>query len=297
VAPSRLRQTTLGLVGVFLVSACGASSVTSAPSLADGSVPPGLVQTGQSPAPSPGVAEIYYSGSTPATATPAAPTPASNLPWSLDLFSSSGVRHQDPYDGECTASAVVMALNMAETPPPLWTFTTRYSDMQQVFAYERAHMMAPPWSPGSDPLGTVTALNDLGFGRRVYVDRGYGSVDEAARAIVMSIARTRKPAMIFMVYGGHVQLVTGYEVRGEDPEFSDNFAVIGFYMTDPLIGYMTVVGAQSSRLIPVIDPDTYVSLDAWKWGGDAVRFSQYQQVDGGVNPAWYGKYVAILATS
>ena len=109
-------------------------------------------------------------------------------------------------------------------------------------AYLAAHLdePLPKESNGSDPHGTRNALNYYGWGSKqagVYQDVSFATFGEAARAIVSSVARTRKPAVVFTWFGEHSQVVTGYKVRGENPASSDDFTIEGVYLTDPLLGY------------------------------------------------------------
>jgi hypothetical protein len=289
VTSSKLRLAAAALVTALLASACGASAAQPIPS----------PSTAVSPSPTEAQASTLeptpVETDTPAPDTSAPAVTTTGL-WSFNLFDSAGVRRQNPDDTACTAAAVVMALNMSDSAPA-WTPSTTYEMQEAVLAYERAHMRAPLSSPGSDPQGMVAALNDLGFGQKVYADQGFSSVNDAAKAIVKAIARTHKPAVIFIMLGGHVQVVTGYSAKGQDPAVSDSFTVSGFYVTDPMIGSVTVVYLGSPTVAQTVNPDTYVTLSEWKTGSESVRFTQYWQSDGGINRAWYNKFVAVLATS
>jgi hypothetical protein len=226
------------------------------------------------------------------TAISAAATPESSSPgssaapvtgrWALDLFDARGVRWQNPDLTACTAAATQMMLNMsfywtdyaplvADQPAPLrpqnWTPNITYRRQEAILAYERTHMTIRMSYKGADAHGWRNALNYYGWGdinAGVYRDEAYDSLNEAARATVKSIALYRKPVGILAWGGAHAQLVTGYRVDGEDPRTgSDNFEVIGVYLTDPLIkdGYR----------------DRYVSMETWRHGSNPIRFIAYNE--------------------
>lgn len=167
----------------------------------------------------------------------------------------------------------------------------------------------PKESNGSDPHGTHNALNYYGWGSKqagVYQDVSFATFGEAARAIVSSVARTRKPAVVFTWFGEHSQVVTGYKVRGENPASSDDFTIDGVYLTDPLLGYTYIEFGGTSYHMISIKPDTYVSLADWEQGRDAVRFSAYEQndstgrdpIDGRIGKdEWYKMWVVVLAAA
>jgi len=189
-----------------------------------------------------------------------------------------------------------------------WTPTIDYAVQERILEYERANMTMAVTSPGSDPHGTRNALNYYGWNSMwagVYVDRAYSTFDEAAKAIVSSIARTHKPAIIFTWFGGHTQVVSGYKVHGADPATSNAFTVIGVYLTDPLIGTGSLFYGGVWHDVQTITADTFVTLANWKSGPDAVQFRWYRQpdstlvdpIDGNIGKQeWYNRWVVVLAT-
>jgi hypothetical protein len=217
--------------------------------------------------------------------------------------------YPDPY--ACTATSVQIALNFIvyDGGTAVWTPTTSYAAEQKIFEYERANMTLPVWANGSDPHGSRNAINYFGWGSikaGVYKDVSFGTFRAAAKSIVSSIARTRRPAIIFPWYGGHAQVVTGYKAHGEDPATSDNFTVEGVYLTDPLVGYTYIVYGGTSHRVVAIHPDTYVSLATWQYGPDAVRFTDFRQTDSTIRDPidgalgrneWFRKWVAVLAVT
>ena len=123
------------------------------------------------------------------------------------------------------------------TPALHWQFDNSYEMQGHILKYERDHMTMSRTYPGSDPHGWRNALNHFGWGSidaGVYVDSAYSSFDKAARATVSPIARFDKPVGILGWFGAHAQMVTGYTVHGEDPRVSDDWTIIGVYITDPL---------------------------------------------------------------
>jgi hypothetical protein len=250
-----------------------------------------------------GAAALVFVASAP---TAAASTPAT---WRADLYDARAALWQEPDGSACTSAVALMMLNVVAyesgaqymAPPdpraprtaPRWHADTSYATMETVLEFERSNMTMLARSAGSDPHGWRNALNYYGWGSvnaGVYRDSAYDSFDAAARAVVEAVARSGRPVGILARAGGHAQMVTGYVVTGDDPRFGDDFTIQGVFLTDPLKG--------------VAMRDAWVSLDEWRWGPVAVRFSAYLQddspyrdgVDGNVGTAeWYGKWVILDA--
>jgi hypothetical protein len=233
------------------------------------------------------------------------PTPI----WSINYYNPSVVRDQDPDYSACTAAATMSMLNLVAMAPdddmPLsrgsslpqlslvWQVDTSYDTQERILEYERENMTMILSARGTDPHGWRNALNYFGWGSMragVYVDGAYASFDGAAWAAVHSVARTGKPAGILGWFGGHAQYVTGYRVQGEDPRVSDNYTILGVYLTDPLEGdYMA---------------NTFVTYQDWKDGPLYLRFSPYYQnespyrdpIDNHIGyTEWWGNWVIIDA--
>jgi hypothetical protein len=252
--------------------------------------------------------------------TPTASVAASGTPrteWQLDLFAAAGMRYEYPDPYACTATSVQITLNFiafdgagdgdGAAAGTGWSATTSYAKQEEILKYERANMTLPVSAEGSDPHGTRNAINYFGWGSLqagVYKDASFATFGQAAKSIVSSIARTRRPAIIFPWFGGHSQVVTGYRAHGENPATSDDFTVEGVYLTDPLLGYTYLIYGGVSHEVAAIRPDTYVSLADWQHGADAIRFTAYEQtdstlrdpIDGQIGKKeWYRKWVAVLS--
>jgi hypothetical protein len=306
---------TLGALLLVIVAGCAGSagsaasagaSTRPAPSATPNLAPAATASVRASlPSPSPVVA---------VAATPSASPTTGGSPqteWALDLFNGDGVRRQYPDLYACTAASVQTSLNLIalDGADKQWTLDTSYRTQEKIMAYERAHMTMTASSEGSDPHGTRNALNYFGWGSMdagVYVDVAEPSFDAAAKAIVASIARTRKPAITFTWFGGHTHLVTGYKAHGQNPATSDDFTVEGVYLTDPLLGYSYIIYGGVSHKVDAFKPDTWVTLADWKSGSDAIRFTHYVQtdsplrdpIDGWIGKLeWYEKWVVVLAKS
>jgi len=237
-------------------------------------------------------------------------TPSTSGPvqtdWTFDLYSASGVRYQNPDYSACTAATVLMSLNLSAQTTS-WSATTSYDEQKAVLAFERANMTMPTSYKGSDPHGARNALNYFGWGSMsagIYSDVAWPTFGAAAKAVVSSIARLWKPAIVFAWGGGHAQLVTGYKTHGANPAISDDFTVTGIYLTDPLLGSISVVDKTGAHNLQTIGQDQYISLARWRSGTTPVRFSQYWQtestyrdpIDGNLGKwEWYGKFVAVIA--
>jgi hypothetical protein len=318
--PRRIRAgaaLALGLALSSLVAGCAGGVVSPASATASG---PATAPVGHAPGTAAATASAFApsSSSDPtlipiARATPALSSSPGGTPqteWTLDLYDKSGIRHQNPDYTACTAASVQTALNLFALSggATQWQPTTSYQTQEDILRYERLNMTLPTEVLGSDPHGTRNALNYYGWGSlqaNVYTDAGYATFDTAARMVVTSIARTHKPAVVFPWMGGHAQVVTGYKVHGADPAKSDDFDILGVYVTDPIEGTITVVYNGETHEIVSAGDDVWVSLAAWKYGPEAIQFSRYWQpdsilrdpLDGNVGRTeWYNRWVVVLAT-
>jgi len=224
---------------------------------------------------------------------PPSPHPAT---YTADLFDTRADRWQDPDYTACTATATMSMLNTvsyaATASGLVWQPTTSYDTQESILAYERAHMTMLVTSAGTDPHGWRNALNYYGWGSMsagVYRDSSYSSFDSATKAAVSALARYHKPVGILALAGGHAQVMTGFEVIGDDPSTgSMNFTIVGVDITDPY--------AWAARR------DSWVTLADWRSGGTWVRFSPYLESDSPYRDPidskigydeWYGKWVII----
>jgi hypothetical protein len=214
----------------------------------------------------------------------------------LDLYDVRADRWQDPDLTACTAASTESMLNTifyaATAPGLLWHPTTSYLTQETILAFERANMTMLGTSAGSDPHGWRNALNYFGWGSltsAAYRDSSYSSFDAAAKAAVSALARYHKPVGILSRGGHHAQVLTGYEVTGDDPGTGSlNFAIVGVDLTDPYqsAGYR----------------DTWVNLSDWRSGSFSIQFSPYLEtdspyqdpIDGQIGTSeWYQKWVII----
>ncbi len=246
------------------------------------------------------VAALLLAGAAPASA-------ASTRTWTIDLYDSRAALWQDPDALACTSAVTQMMLNVvafesradymappdgrSSRPVPRWHVDTSFETTESVLAYERSNMTMLASSAGTDPHGWRNALNYYGWGSvnaGVYRDTAYPSFDAAARAVVSSLAGTRRPVGILARAGTHAQLVTGFVATGDDPRDGGDFTIVGIYLTDPL----KRVGMR----------DAWVSLEEWRSGTVAVRFAPYLQndspyrdvIDGSVGATeWLGKWVIV----
>ena len=222
--------------------------------------------------------------------------------WDMNLYRNGAVRWQNPDWKACTAASTMGMLNLIAystdevmsrsgtgTVDLIWHPDTSYPTQEAILKFERSHMSEGLWVEGSDPHGWRNALNQYGWGSMnagVYKDVAYDAFENAAWAVVASLARTHKPVGILGWFGGHAQFVTGYRVTGGDPRVSNSFTIEGIYLTDPW------------------EPDgiknQLVTLDTWRNGPDYVRFSRYWQndwtardpIDGQIgSKEWRGKFV------
>jgi hypothetical protein len=216
--------------------------------------------------------------------------------WTADLYDTRADRWQDPDYTACTAASTESMLNTISysraSSGLVWKTTTSYDTQESILAYERAHMTMLTSSLGTDPHGWRNALNYFGWGSMnagVYRDSSYSSFDAAAKAAVSALAMYHKPVGILALAGGHAQVMTGYQVSGDDPSTgSMNFTIVGVDITDPY--------HWAARR------DSWVSLADWSSGGTWVRFSPYLESDSPYRDPidskvgydeWYGKWVII----
>jgi hypothetical protein len=245
----------------------------------------------------------------PITANPTpqpAPVPAvAPATYSRDLYNGSLFRNQDPDGTACTAAATEDMLNLIRSRGTtgsgfVWNATTSYQTQEMILAWERANDTLDAGAPGSDPHGWRNALNHFGwnsyttFGARPYEDLSYSSFAAATKAAVIAIARENRPVGILAWSGGHAQMMTGYEVYGQDPATSTDFDIIAVYLSDPL--------AKSALL------DARVTYANFRSGPTLYRFTAYNWTDSAADDPympgtkasymeWYGKWVIIAPVS
>lgn len=202
--------------------------------------------------------------------------------WSMNLYDSSVVRYQNPDLNGCTAAATVSMLDliavapMGDTPPPRgsslptnsfrWAIDISWNSLEQVMWFERKHMTMFKTDKGSDPHGWRNGLNYFGWGSMtagIYRDTVFPTFEKAVKAVVNDLARTNKPVGVLGWAGAHAQYITGYTVQGEDPRVSDNYTILGVFLSDPL-------KEEDKR-------NTYVTYKTWKSGPPTIRFSKYME--------------------
>ena len=202
--------------------------------------------------------------------------------WVGNLYDPAAVRWQQPNPYACTAAAVLMMLNMIALQSPTkgegfaWSPSVSYALQNEILAYERAHMtMVLAGTHGTDPHGWRNAFNEYGWGSLeagVYRDEAFASFDDAVKAAIIGTARFGKPTGMLMLAGQHAELISGWDVTGEDPSTgSTKFAVNGVWLTDPWE--------------PNDYRNTYVPLAWLKSGSKFLRFSPLRETDSpGVDP-------------
>jgi hypothetical protein len=97
----------------------------------------------------------------------------------------------------------------------------------------------------------------------IYRDTVFPTFEKAVKAVVDDLARTNKPVGVLGWAGAHAQYITGYTVQGEDPRVSDNYTILGVFLSDPL-------KEEGKR-------NTYVTYKTWKSGPSTVRFAKYME--------------------
>jgi hypothetical protein len=232
------------------------------------------------------------------------------VPRSMNLFTSSGFRFQDPNWAACTSTSVRTMLNLVAMRGSrgagfIWRATNSGIVRDRILAWERSHDTMTGGN-GSDPHGWRNALNYYGWGvaalrtgGRVYEDASYTTYDGAMKAAVRAMAMTGKPVGLLGWRGAHAQMVTGYYglvgkpfARDATGKYTNAFSVGGFYLTDPLRSSATV-----NRAV------TYAGLrDTTNY---RLRFQRYYETDSllddtytpGVTVSkleWYGRFVLVL---
>jgi hypothetical protein len=251
---------------------------------------------------------VAWPGQTAAANPNMAEAPPVAAAWSMNLYYQAAVRFQNPDLDGCTAAATVSMLDLIaltpqpDQPPPrgnslptssfAWTFDPSWNNQVRVLAFERDHMTMSKLLRGSDPHGWRNGLNYFGWGSMnadVYRDAAYYSYASAAHAVVAALARTNKPVGILGWAGHHAQYITGYSVRGEDPRVSDNYTIVGVYMSDPL------------REMDM--PSIFVTSRDWMNGRFHLAFTPYEEfgsvrkdpIDGKIgDKEWRGRWVVVL---
>ncbi|MEW5992550.1 MAG: cell wall-binding repeat-containing protein [Chloroflexota bacterium] len=221
--------------------------------------------------------------------------------WIGNLYDGRAVRYQQPDVSACTASAVMMMLNMVayggSTAPGgfAWEPTRSFDVQTAILAWEREHMTQPQsGTEGSDPHGWRNALNQFGWSatdRDVYRDFAFSDQDAALREAIMRVAFYGKPTGLLMLNGAHAVVLNGWDVVGNDPRTGSlDFTVRGVYITDPWQ--------------PNGHRNYFVSRASLASGSKWVRFGPYLEADSiAVDPIdgrigideWYGRYVIVAA--
>jgi hypothetical protein len=258
------------------------------------------------PSPTPAPTLSPTASRTPTATLAPTPTPTPST-WIYNVYNAKAVRWQDPDTSACVAASALMMLNMVAlwrdfealegqpNPRPQlsgWAPDVSYAKMQELLAYQRETGTMNLRDPGSDAHGWRNSLNYYGWGGMeadVYRDLTFTSFEDAARATVLRLAVYRKPVGILGWAGNHAQIITGYEVVGDDPRTGRaDFEILGVYLTDPL-------KADGYR-------NHYISLATWKGGPKTIRFIPYKMtnspyrdpVDGQIaNEEWHGKWVIV----
>ncbi|HEX5589164.1 MAG TPA: cell wall-binding repeat-containing protein [Candidatus Limnocylindrales bacterium] len=221
--------------------------------------------------------------------------------WIGNLYDGRAVRYQQPDPYACTATAVLMMLNMAayagiaEPEGFMWTPTIAFDVQSAILAWERDHMTQPQaGTDGSDPHGWRNALNHFGWGSLeadVYRDLAFDGFDAALRQAIVSAASLGKPSGLLMLNGAHAVVLHGWDVTGDDPRTgSTNFTVGGVYITDPWG--------------PVAHRNFYISRASLAGGTKWVQFGRFTEpdstivdpIDGRIGrDEWQGRYVIVAA--
>lgn len=163
-----------------------------------------------------------------------------------NLYDSALVLYQNPDWTACIPASTEMMLNfISENGDPgtgfKWKPTNSSATQKKILAWERAHDTRLTTLPGTDANGWRNGLNEYGWGdiytnpnEMVYKVEAFDSYDLALKATVMAIARYNKPVGILAWQGKHAQIITGYEVLGQNPAVSSDFTVEYIDVTDPL---------------------------------------------------------------
>jgi hypothetical protein len=168
-----------------------------------------------------------------------------------NLYDSASVLYQNTDRNTtdwtaCIPASTEMMLNfIAKTDNPgtgfKWKPTNSFDTQEKILAWERDHDTRLTTLPGTDANGWRNGLNEYGWGdiytnpdEMIYKVEAFDSYDSALKAIVMAIARYNKPVGILAWQGKHAQIITGYEVQGQNPAVSSDFTPEYLYVTDPL---------------------------------------------------------------
>jgi hypothetical protein len=97
---------------------------------------------------------------------------------------------------------------------------------------------------GASVRGWTAGLNHLGYGPYRLV--GAPTLDEAMRMAARSIAATGRPVGLLVWRGRHAWVMSGFEATA-DPMRTDDFAVTGAYILDPLYPHGSASWGPSPR--------------------------------------------------
>ncbi|HYM84184.1 MAG TPA: cell wall-binding repeat-containing protein [Candidatus Dormibacteraeota bacterium] len=201
----------------------------------------------------------------------AAPVSAAAPPWqgSVDLYQPAAFTTQPDYI-TCVSTAVQIMRNLIQG-----TADHSVSEIKSWYTWGRSQTYMSYSVAGLDPLAWARLLTAMGAGP--YIDRSFGTFEEAVSAAAYELRLTGKPIGLLVQAGGHAWVMNGFSAD-TDPLTSSTFQVTAVRVTGPLYPMQQRNGYD-------MPPDTQLTLD---------QLRTYLTAYTDTNPVpWLNKYVIV----
>ncbi|OHA47137.1 MAG: hypothetical protein A3A80_00915 [Candidatus Terrybacteria bacterium RIFCSPLOWO2_01_FULL_44_24] len=159
------------------------------------------------------------------TATPTPSVAPAPSVYKLNLYRKGAFVTQKTYKW-CVGATTQMMINIIKG-----TNNKSYDTQKAMYDYAVAHTMYDYPYAGSDPQGSVAALEHFGGGDYRWVNSS--SFSAAVRSAVRAIALTGRPVRLSVAHGTHAWVLNGF-VTDKDPAQSKDFKVLYVYVSGPL---------------------------------------------------------------
>jgi len=229
---------------------------------------PTLPPTPTAPTPSADASAISPTTSPAPTPAPT-PTPTPG-PFAMDLY------EKGDFVGEykntwCVPAAMQVSINIMSAGAD----TTKAT---QTRLRSLAYSLAPGKTGGVDPEGWALGLTKLGYGN--YAVGANKSMTAAVNTVVKAIRLTNRPAGLFVWYGWHSWVVSGFKATA-DPAVTDEFTVTALYIEDVWYNRLSSIWGYSNP------PDTLTPVKVL--GQDYKPWKQWSKY-----PGKDGRYVFVM---
>ncbi len=157
------------------------------------------------------------------TATPSGPTASPTPPgqFAMDLYQPGD------FIGELENTWCIPAA--MQTMENIMNAGADTSETTQAYLYDLANQISEARNGSPNPEGLTGALQQGGYGN--YQIQSKPTMASAIKLVVKQIRLTNRPAALFVWYGWHTWVVSGF-VASADPALTDNYNVLSLYIED-----------------------------------------------------------------